>query len=124
MKKFTRSAALVVGLAVLSTTPIQSFAASFKALPVITAQDGVVENVHRRRYRHRHHRHNNRGNVAAGIIGGLIIGGIIANSARRSAERDEDHLDWCYERYRSYRARDNTFQPYEGPRRQCRSPYY
>jgi hypothetical protein len=34
------------------------------------------------------------------------------------------HVNWCYNRYRSYRAWDNTFQPYYGPRRQCRSPYY
>lgn len=33
------------------------------------------------------------------------------------------HVAWCYERYRSYRDYDNTFQPYNGPRRQCRSPY-
>ncbi|WP_417689896.1 BA14K family protein [Roseibium sp.] len=34
-----------------------------------------------------------------------------------------EHYQWCDNRYRSYRARDNTFQPYNGPRRQCRSPY-
>ncbi|MCR4268047.1 BA14K family protein [Nitratireductor sp. ZSWI3] len=34
------------------------------------------------------------------------------------------HVNWCYNRYRSYRAVDNTFQPYHGPRRQCISPYY
>jgi len=33
------------------------------------------------------------------------------------------HVQWCYGRYRSYRASDNTYQPYNGPRRQCRSPY-
>lgn len=33
------------------------------------------------------------------------------------------HVEWCYDRYRSYRASDNTYQPYNGPRRQCRSPY-
>jgi hypothetical protein len=33
------------------------------------------------------------------------------------------HVRWCYARYRSYRAWDNTFQPYNGPRRQCWSPY-
>ena len=33
------------------------------------------------------------------------------------------HESWCYSRYRSYRAWDNTFQPYHGPRRQCISPY-
>lgn len=34
------------------------------------------------------------------------------------------HVRWCYNRYRSYRAWDNSWQPYNGPRRQCRSPYY
>jgi hypothetical protein len=33
------------------------------------------------------------------------------------------HVEWCYDRYRSYRAYDNTWQPYYGPRRQCISPY-
>lgn len=33
------------------------------------------------------------------------------------------HARWCYNRYRSYRAWDNTFQPYNGPRQQCWSPY-
>lgn len=34
------------------------------------------------------------------------------------------HVEWCYDRYRSYRAWDNTFQPYNGPRQLCYSPYY
>jgi hypothetical protein len=34
------------------------------------------------------------------------------------------HVRWCQNRYRSYRVSDNTFQPYRGPRRACRSPYY
>ena len=33
------------------------------------------------------------------------------------------HVEWCYDRYRSYRDWDNTYQPYGGPRRQCYSPY-
>jgi hypothetical protein len=33
------------------------------------------------------------------------------------------HVEWCYNRYRSYRAWDNSWQPNYGPRRQCRSPY-
>ena len=33
------------------------------------------------------------------------------------------HVEWCYDRYRSYRAWDNSFQPYHGPRQQCYSPY-
>lgn len=34
------------------------------------------------------------------------------------------HVRWCSERYRSYRVSDNTFQPYQGPRKACRSPYW
>ncbi|MBW9114712.1 BA14K family protein [Rhizobium cauense] len=33
------------------------------------------------------------------------------------------HVSWCYGRYRTYRAFDNTYQPYYGPRRQCVGPY-
>lgn len=33
------------------------------------------------------------------------------------------HVQWCYNRYRSYRAYDNSFQPYNGPREQCYTPY-
>jgi hypothetical protein len=32
------------------------------------------------------------------------------------------HTEWCYSRYRSYRAWDNSWQPYNGPRRECYSP--
>jgi hypothetical protein len=41
----------------------------------------------------------------------------------RSGSLSSAHVQWCYDRYRSYRAYDNTFQPYNGPRRQCWSPY-
>lgn len=42
---------------------------------------------------------------------------------RRHYGLSRAHVDWCYARYRSYRAWDNTFQPNYGPRRQCISPY-
>jgi hypothetical protein len=56
---------------------------------------------------------------------GAIVGGAIANDAPRAAPRARGsaHVNWCYDRYRSYRASDNTFQPYNGPRQQCYSPY-
>lgn len=41
----------------------------------------------------------------------------------RTYRASDSHIRWCYDRYRSYRAADNTFQPNHGPRRQCRSPY-
>jgi hypothetical protein len=36
---------------------------------------------------------------------------------------DPRHVEWCAHRYRSYRAYDNSYQPYEGPRRSCYSPF-
>jgi hypothetical protein len=34
------------------------------------------------------------------------------------------HVAWCKDRYRSYRVSDNTFQPNNGPRKPCVSPYW
>ena len=34
------------------------------------------------------------------------------------------HVRWCYNRYNSYRDYDNSYQPYNGNRQQCWSPYY
>jgi hypothetical protein len=63
----------------------------------------------------------------AAFIAGAIIGGALAapppRGHYRSYHYSPEHVEWCYGRYRSYRASDNTFQPYNGPRRQCRSPY-
>lgn len=51
---------------------------------------------------------------------GAIIGGAIAQPPVRYGG---SHVEWCANRYRSYRAYDNTYQPNNGPRRQCNSPY-
>ena len=41
-------------------------------------------------------------------------------SAEAPGYRDEDHIQSCISRYRSYRPEDNSYQPYSGgPRRQC-----
>src|SRR6185312_16604017 len=56
----------------------------------------------------------------AAILGGAIIGNAIVNAPRAGGS---GHVQWCYDHYRSYRASDNTYQPYGGPRRQCVSPY-
>ena len=59
--------------------------------------------------------------LAAFATGALITGAIVNNQNR--VYRGDAHVQWCYNRYRSYRAYDNTFQPYNGPRQQCYSPY-
>lgn len=62
----------------------------------------------------------------AAFTAGAIIGGAVASQPRYYNEGGVNprHFDWCAGRYRSYRAYDNTFQPYYGPRQQCQSPYY
>ncbi|WP_378951177.1 BA14K family protein [Mesorhizobium sp. ANAO-SY3R2] len=62
---------------------------------------------------------------AAAFVGGAIIGSAVANQPTYYAQPSygNAHVQWCYNRYRSYRASDNTFQPNSGPRRQCVSPY-
>ena len=37
--------------------------------------------------------------------------------------RVSGHEEWCAARYRSYDSWSDTWQPYRGPRRHCRSPY-
>jgi len=34
-----------------------------------------------------------------------------------------EHAQWCTARYNSYRDEDGTYQPYDGERRRCVSPY-
>ncbi|KQS87725.1 MULTISPECIES: BA14K family protein [unclassified Rhizobium] len=36
-----------------------------------------------------------------------------------AANAADSHVQWCRLQYRSYRASDNTYQPYSGPRRSC-----
>ncbi|MBX4897422.1 BA14K family protein [Rhizobium bangladeshense] len=74
-----------------------------------------------RRYDRRWRRHDNTGAIIGGLAAGAIIGGIIASQPRAYHSRAYgSHAEYCYSRYRSYRAWDNTYQPYYGPRRQCR----
>lgn len=70
----------------------------------------------------------------AAFVAGAIIGGAIASQPApvyrepvpvyRQPRYGDAHVEWCFDRYRSYRAYDNTFQPNNGPRKQCVSPYY
>lgn len=85
-----------------------------------------------RDYRRGYRRHNDGWWYPLAAFGaGAIIGGAIATPPpppppvyRAPAYGySSAHIQWCYDRYRSYRASDNTFQPYNGPRQQCYSPY-
>jgi len=64
---------------------------------------------------------------AAAFVAGAIVGGAVSQPSRtivvQPGRMSQAHVDWCYSQYRSYRASDNSFQPYNGPRRACSSPY-
>lgn len=61
--------------------------------------------------------------AAAFVAGALVGGAITSDPGIRYKPRSDAHISWCYDRYRSYRVSDNTFQPYHGPRKPCISPY-
>jgi len=77
-----------------------------------------------------------------GLVGG-VIGGAIGSSARRSPDvvyvkprrrvyrervvvrrgHSNAHINWCYNRYRSYDASTDTYVSYSGRVKYCNSPY-
>lgn len=65
--------------------------------------------------------------IGPGATVGGPLPGAAGNSRLRQRQRVQfnanAHLRWCQERYASYRLSDDTFQPFEGPRRPCNSPY-
>ncbi|RJT36106.1 BA14K family protein [Mesorhizobium waimense] len=87
--------------------------------------DGMYWNGHRgyREYRRGYRRHGDFWFPLAAFATGALITGAIINNQNRVYRGGDAHVQWCYDRYRSYRAWDNTFQPYDGPRQQCYSPY-
>jgi hypothetical protein len=79
-------------------------------------------------WRWRHHRRHYGGTGIYLGLGGLAIAPAYEyyrapRRAYRVYRGGSAHVRWCYNRYRSYRASDNTFQPYHGPRQPCYSPY-
>jgi len=91
----------------------------------VSRSDGMYWNGHRgyREYRRGYRRHGDYWFPLAAFATGALITGAIVNSQNNRVYRGNSHVQWCYDRYRSYRASDNTFQPYNGPRQQCYSPY-
>ena len=93
--------------------------------------DGYYMNGHRgyRDYRPGYRQYDDFWFPAGAFVAGALIGSAL-NQPRYAEPRysattryGNSHVQWCYDRYRSYRASDNSFQPYNGPRQQCYSPY-
>jgi len=143
--KTTAVAALASILAITGMVPAQAQVIRPVA-PIATVSD--VTDVQYRRYDRRHDRyerarywnghrgyrerragyryHNGYWYPLAAFAAGAIIGGAIAQPrpVPRAGNINPQHYQWCQARYRSYDSRSNTFQPYNGPRQQCLSPYY
>lgn len=75
----------------------------------------------RRGYRERragYRQHNGWWFPPAAFALGVIVGG-----SQPAVRISSAHVQWCHDRWRSYRVSDNSYQPYNGPRRICVSPY-
>jgi hypothetical protein len=59
----------------------------------------------------------------AAFATGVVVGRTLAYPVPPARRLTAVHIEWCFDHYRSYRAYDNTYQPYDGPRDQCWSPY-
>ncbi len=60
---------------------------------------------------------------AAAFAAGAAAGAAVATPPAPYRRLAAAHVAWCFDHYRSYHAYDNTYQPYEGPRQKCWSPY-
>lgn len=79
-----------------------------------------------RGYRERrpgHRQYNGFWFPSTAFIAGAIIGGALNNNTVTVRPSGSAHVQWCQNRWRSYRASDNSYQPYNGPRQRCVSPY-
>jgi hypothetical protein len=63
----------------------------------------------------------------AAFIVGAIFGGTMHQQPGYRLQHgyalSAEHVGWCQNRWRSYRISDNSYQPYNGPRRICTSPF-
>jgi BA14K-like protein len=124
----TPVSALTLPSAPATATP-QTDVVQIREVRRIQRRGGVIYLNGHRGYRERHRgyrEYNGFWFPAAAFLGGLIIGGVLDDGPRyvRPGYRlSNAHARWCYNRYRSYDEYSNTFQPYNGPRRSCYSPY-
>ncbi len=47
----------------------------------------------------------------------------IGSDTSSTVSDNSNHIQWCSNQYRSYRASDNSYQPFAGVRKTCNSPF-
>jgi BA14K-like protein len=79
---------------------------------------------HGNRYRYRYGRYNHYyGGYYYSNPWWLVSVPIVIGGSRYRGGGSSRHVAWCYDRYRSYNARTNTWVSYSGNVNQCISPY-
>lgn len=125
------SIAMAAGLsavfAVSSVAPAQALQIAPPHVEKQVSAD-VVQVRHKWRWRHGHrwngHRwHGRRWHHRRHWRGGVWIGGPAIVIGVGPRHRWNRHVRWCRNHYASYRRSNNTWQPNNGPRRVCVSPY-
>ncbi|MBL4646040.1 MAG: hypothetical protein COA52_17060 [Hyphomicrobiales bacterium] len=89
----------------------------------VTALDTTPADAHSRAYIHVHpgvvvapRRAVRRAVRRSVVVAPLVVAPIIVGASA--------HVNWCLSKYRSYHVPTDTFQPYNGPRKNCVSPYF
>ena len=63
----------------------------------------------------------------AGTVDPTLTSAIAVSGEAKEPARDDEallaHVQWCSERYRSYRVEDDSYRPYRGGRQACISPF-
>lgn len=117
----------IVALSLVAVLLGSAPASAFPAIMVLQPEFSDVQPVsgHGRHQHHETHQSHGRDdfyedNSELGILFFWLATG---RSFGQQQERVKANAGWCAERYRSYRPLDNSYQPPQGPRRQCVSPY-
>ncbi|AYG58721.1 BA14K family protein [Rhizobium jaguaris] len=127
MRTITRSMAVGFGVLLVAGTAMPAGAVTMPTLTVPEQSDIIQVHDHG----HNHNRirgghNNNHGfdgyyddDYDSGVLFKSFVTGTLFNRQRTEGYY-AGHAQACADRYQSYRASDNTYQPSHGPRRECR----
>ena len=112
--------ALLIGGSLAAPAPASAQVAR-GASALAQSHEGAVQTVQWRRHGHwrHHHRGHGWGPALGGFAAGAIIGGAIASQQAQAAQQ-QDWIDYCSAKYRSFNPATGTYMTYSGEERPCR----